>query len=132
MIDLKKCVDCREEKDIDEFDKRGRGYSSKCRKCLSKPIETQTAPVKTYKSETVRRRRIREIVSRRKSIRYREAHEALRKALRGGWATKPSECEGCGSKARREPWINNVDEPLDCDWLCVPCTQARLLSLWED
>lgn len=49
------------------------------------------------------------------------AHWAVRKAIRNGELTRPSQCEACGKTARIEAAHEDYSRPLDVRWLCHSC-----------
>lgn len=57
-----------------------------------------------------------------------EARTALRNAVQLGKLEKPANCEGCGkAKSPRPLHGHHADysKPLEVEWLCPPCHQAR-------
>ena len=146
----KRCTNCFEEKDLEEFHKRKSGLygrHAECKICLCLRMKKQK---KTW-DELKRQNRRDNESSRRKAIRFiidyarkvgqeslnkdrfseykkhcsnfikRKARLFLNTAVQKGWVVKPLFCSKCNSKGIIHGHHEDYSDPLTVIWLCPSC-----------
>jgi len=110
----KRCVDCGELKDVEEFYAKrtntlGVRRYARCKLCYNK--WTYRKHGKSY---------VKRAGPREKEL----ARDLLKKAVKDGRVKKPKRCDRCKEKKRPyqlEGHHHDYSKPLDIEWLCRPC-----------
>lgn len=59
--------------------------------------------------------------SRRRYPERQYARDVIKRALRSGRLTRPTECEHCGAGGLIEASHSDYSKPMEVEWLCPPC-----------
>jgi len=131
---MKKCKECGELKELDEFynswatkDRRG----SKCKECLKKYANKHRAEnIESARDYDNERSRLPHRKALNKSVvtNYRKnnperyyAHNAVNNAVRDNRLKKPNYCTRCGKGGIIHGHHHDYSKPLEVEWLCVVC-----------
>ena len=134
---MKPCRECGEVKPLSEFyehPEMADGHLNFCKECKRKyaRLRQRTEAVRAYdrrRAKLPHRKELRAKINRRWSQKHPErkkAHSAVNNAVRDGRLDKPDACEDCGKEGvLLHGHHEDYSQPLEVEWLCVPCHGQR-------
>lgn len=134
---MKRCNGCDETKPLDQFYRRGRSRTSRCKACMNARSAawkkahpdrareiSRAACARHFKKSAARHRAtIRRWEQRHPQARY--AYLVVARALKRGRLIRAKACEECGGSGRLHAHHEDYARPLDVRWLCPPCHVAH-------
>ena len=129
---MKRCSICKEEKELNEFNKRKGskdGLQKECRICQKQYYQRNKEKIKAYKNQYYLRNKERrreyskeynKDYHRRNPEKYK-ARQKLNKAVQRGKIHKPLYCSSCDSDKHLEAHHTDYSKPLEVMWLCRTC-----------
>lgn len=129
---MKKCFQCREEKNIDCFYKHPDmpdGHVNKCKECTKKNVKENRLSRIEYYRQYDRDRGNRQGYQYVKETREKfpkkyKAHSMINSAVRSGKMKKADICEKCSSTFSIHAHHDDYNFPLTVRWLCASCHNA--------
>ena len=138
---MKRCRDCGQEKELEEFYRQREGRQPACKECAKAYSRRHYAEVVSTAEGRLlvreqarasywrnRDRVLKYYIERRKREPLRfKALDDLNHAVQGGRVVPAEACERCGhdfSFSRRESHHEDYSRPLDVIWLCSECHGA--------